>query len=155
MVLMVLALFMLWWHVKLNLPMFYDPALYARANNYPYGAVQYMKSKDLHGKLYNEYNWGGYLIWQYPQEKVFIDGRMAIWETPEIQIFSEFQTIMGNHRKTVTDLLDKWGIDLALVAPDRQINGILSLETDTWVQVYRDDQCVLWERRAKNLAESN
>lgn len=147
--LMVAAIFMGWWHVQLNLPMFFDKAVYASANNYPHGAIEYMKKKNLQGNMFNEYNWGGYLIWQYPEKKVFIDGRMAIWETPEVRIFDEFQDIMGSHRKTSLDLLDKWGIDLVLTAPSRPVNGTLSLATDDWIMLYRDDEAMLWQRIQK------
>ncbi len=29
--------------------------------------------------MFSEYGWGGYLIWKYPQKKVFMDGRMPSW----------------------------------------------------------------------------
>lgn len=144
------AIFMGWWHIQLNLPMFFDPNVYAAANNYPYGAVQYMKEKKLEGNMFNEYNWGGYLVWQFPEKKVFIDGRMAIWETPEVEIFNEFQDIMGAHRKTSLDLLDKWKVDLVLTAPTRPVNGTLSLATDEWILLFKDEEALLWQRIQKS-----
>lgn len=144
--LIVTAIFMAWWHIQLNLPMFFDKAVYAAANDYPYGAIQYMKEKNLPGNLFNEYNWGGYLIWQYPEKKVFIDGRMAIWETPKVRIFDEFQDLMGAHRQTSLDLLDKWKVDLVLTAPVRPVNGTLSLATDEWILLYQDEESMLWQR---------
>lgn len=45
---------------------------------YPCAAVNFLQSqpklKDFN--ILNEYNWGGYLIWQYPDKKLFIDGRL-------------------------------------------------------------------------------
>lgn len=47
-------------------------------NKYPCGAVNFFQLhpefRDLN--ILNEYNWGGYLIWQYPEKKLFIDGRL-------------------------------------------------------------------------------
>ncbi|MFA6981453.1 MAG: hypothetical protein WC243_00270 [Patescibacteria group bacterium] len=48
--------------------------------SYPYEAVQFIKSSPPEGNMFNNYAWGGYLIWQLPEYKTFIDGRMASWE---------------------------------------------------------------------------
>jgi hypothetical protein len=46
---------------------------------YPKKAVQFLKEQNLPGNIFNHYDWGGYLIWKYPEKKVFIDGRMPSW----------------------------------------------------------------------------
>lgn len=33
------------------------------------------------GRIFNTYEWGGYLIWSLPQFKIFVDGRMPSWDT--------------------------------------------------------------------------
>jgi hypothetical protein len=47
-------------------------------SKYPCSAVKFLKAesqyKDL--RIFNDYNWGGYLIWAYPEKKLFIDGRL-------------------------------------------------------------------------------
>lgn len=47
---------------------------------YPSQAVSYLKSKSINGEVFSSYGWGGYLIWKYPEKKVFIDGRMPSWK---------------------------------------------------------------------------
>jgi hypothetical protein len=51
---------------------------------YPQKAVTYLTAHPVSGQLFSDYGWGGYLIWNYPQKKVFIDGRMPSfrWEAP-------------------------------------------------------------------------
>jgi hypothetical protein len=46
---------------------------------YPVKAVEYLKSHQFSGNMFSDYAWGGYLIWKYPEKKVFIDGRMPSW----------------------------------------------------------------------------
>ncbi len=47
---------------------------------FPESAVRLMKRGHWPGKLYNDYVWGGYLIWElYPQRPVFIDGRAEVY----------------------------------------------------------------------------
>ena len=47
---------------------------WAVKNKYPYGAVSYIKKNPIEGNMLNDYSWGGYLIWQLPSHKTFIDG---------------------------------------------------------------------------------
>ncbi len=46
--------------------------------DYPCGAVQFLKHNPEYNqlRLFNSYAWGGYLIWVYPEKKLFIDGRL-------------------------------------------------------------------------------
>ena len=50
-----------------------------REANFPTGAVAYLKQHPCQGQLFNDYNYGGYLIWKLPGTKDFIDGRMPTW----------------------------------------------------------------------------
>lgn len=47
------------------------------AEELPVGAVEAIKQKGLSGRLFNDYDWGGYLIWSLRQP-VSIDGRAAL-----------------------------------------------------------------------------
>ncbi len=43
---------------------------------FPDDAVQFIKGKEMKGRFFNSYDWGGYLIWEfYPEPFVFTDGR--------------------------------------------------------------------------------
>ena len=43
-------------------------------------AVQFLIDNRLDQNLLTYYNWGGYLIWNYPEIKPSIDGRMHLWQ---------------------------------------------------------------------------
>jgi len=43
---------------------------------FPVQAAEFIHANSLKGNMYNNYDWGGYLIWRLgPERKVFIDGR--------------------------------------------------------------------------------
>ncbi|MFA6194568.1 MAG: hypothetical protein WC719_02365 [Patescibacteria group bacterium] len=46
--------------------------------DYPVGAVEYLKAHPQYDqmRLFNDYGWGGYLIWTLPGRQLFIDGRL-------------------------------------------------------------------------------
>lgn len=49
-------------------------------HEFPQAAVPLLKEGMWPGKLYNDYAWGGYLIWTlYPERPVFIDGRAEVY----------------------------------------------------------------------------
>lgn len=49
-----------------------------RRENYPVEAVEAIRAGGWPGPLYNDYNWGGYLIWALPEHKVSLDGRTPV-----------------------------------------------------------------------------
>ncbi|MBC8401855.1 MAG: hypothetical protein H8E14_10245 [Candidatus Marinimicrobia bacterium] len=58
----------------------------------PVKATRFLKANPITGKVYNSYNWGGYLIWElYPQKQVFIDGRAPAYPSKFIDIASQFR----------------------------------------------------------------
>jgi hypothetical protein len=46
--------------------------------DFPETAARYIEKQHLVGPLYNDYNWGGFLIWRLPQLRVAIDGRASV-----------------------------------------------------------------------------
>lgn len=44
------------------------------------GAAQFLVENKFRGEIMTFYNWGGFLIWNYPEVKPNIDGRMHLWE---------------------------------------------------------------------------
>jgi len=48
--------------------------------DFPVEIVDYMATNPPDGHLFNDYGWGGYLIWRlWPQTRVFIDGRADLY----------------------------------------------------------------------------
>lgn len=84
------------------------------SNQYPENAIVFLKSLPLSENLFNEYNWGGYLIWKLPERKVFIDGRMCCWRENGQFVFGDYIKIMGAQDGT-EELLKKYNIGIALL----------------------------------------
>ena len=98
---------------------------------YPAGAVSYLKTRnlDINSGLFNEYNWGGYLVWR--QIPVFIDGRMASWRTDDKNILADYIDIAGGDCKVIA----KYQIKLALIKKERQNPCFRDFK-----KIYEDDQ---------------
>ncbi len=48
------------------------------AQNFPVEAVKFVKANQLPGPLYNDFDWGGFLLWSLPRLPVTIDGRTNV-----------------------------------------------------------------------------
>jgi hypothetical protein len=46
---------------------------------YPLDAANYVKEQRLPGPLFNEYDWGGFLLWSLPSLPVVMDGRVNLY----------------------------------------------------------------------------
>lgn len=68
--------------------MFYEN--FTTPNIIPTKAVTFLKKHPFRGNLFSNYDWGGYLIWKYPDKKVFVDGRMPSWRW---NVWPESQTV--------------------------------------------------------------
>ena len=55
------------------------------ARVYPVGAVAYIHEHHLQGPIFNDFNWGGFLIYALPETPVTIDGRTSIHGAARIE----------------------------------------------------------------------
>ena len=134
-----------WDRYQLIAPFSRQPELFQSGGRYPYQAVQYIKEHQLAGKLFNEYNWGGYLIWQLPEKQVFIDGRMATWKTPTQDIFAEYNKISDVDAAT-GPILDKYDVGLVLIYNNRKSKGYFLGHAEQWKLLYQDDLAMIFQR---------
>ena len=127
------------------IPLSTNEALMGSQQNYPYAAAQYIKQEQLPGRMFNEYNWGGYLIWKLPEKKVFIDGRMAIWQTKTQNVFRDYLTI-SHAESGALELLDRYGVDLVLTYTGGSLGQYLPAHADNWQLVYQDKLASIFTR---------
>lgn len=62
-------------------------------DKYPVAAASFIKDNQLTERVFNEYDWGGFIDWQHPEIKVFIDGRMTGWRRGDIYILRDYLAI--------------------------------------------------------------
>ncbi len=106
--------------------------------NYPDKAIEFLKSENRDGNILSDYGWGGYLIWKYPEKKVFIDGRMPSWRWPpfaplELRKDLESENAMEDYIRIVKevdykDLFEKFNINYILVPTIRDLNTLEKLQ---------------------------
>lgn len=94
---------------------------------FPVKAVAYLHASPCRGRLFNDFNYGGYLIWKLPQEPVFIDGRMPSWRDPQGQKYLDKYFQVLNNAQAQRMVFNRYGIKCALLnkTTDRPMTGRL------------------------------
>lgn len=115
---------------------------------YPCQAVEFLKKQPEGGNIFNAYELGGFLIWQLPEHKVFVDGRMPAWETPSgkspYTIYLETLQTQPGWQET----LEEYKIDWLFIYPgtfmDLKIRDYPKVFG--WQEVYRDELAVIYKK---------
>jgi hypothetical protein len=107
---------------------------------YPAAAVEFLRAHPESGAIYNEYGWGGYLIWKlYPQREVYIDGRADVYGDAFME---EALGTMAGEREWRAPL-ERYGVRTVFIKPDAPLASLLRQDA-TWRSVYEDQQAVIF-----------
>jgi hypothetical protein len=113
------------------------------AKDYPVAAIQYMRQHSQPSPMFNDYGYGGYLIWQLgPEQKVFIDGRADMYEYSGV--FQDYAHI-ANLERDALSVLGKYGIQSCLIKRKSALATLLAASPD-WKQAYADDNSAIFVR---------
>ncbi|MCC6446126.1 MAG: hypothetical protein IT210_22070 [Armatimonadetes bacterium] len=118
-----------------------------RRSAFPEAACRFIEARRLEGPMYNEYKWGGYLIWRfYPRRKVFMDGRAEVYFGPA---FDAYYRIHNTHPGW-QQALDRYGVRFALVDVKGGLYKALSASRN-WRSAYQDTIAAVFVRREKAI----
>ncbi len=102
----------------------------------PYGAVKFLKEHKIKGNLYNNYAWGGFIMWNaYPDLKVFIDGRIDVYGE---KIGNDYVKIGWG--LNWAKMLENYGVTIILVSSYKVPNSINFGQDKNWRLIYFDKE---------------
>jgi hypothetical protein len=123
------------------------PAEYFKATSYPIEAVEWIRDhREQTGQcLYNDYGYGGFLLWWMPGTKIFIDGRMPAWRSGGRAILRDYMTLTGEDPDL--SILAKYSVDWALVKKGTPLEEGLARQA-VWNRVYDDRKTAIYRLKA-------
>jgi hypothetical protein len=112
------------------------------AKTFPVKAAEFITEKGYAGPLYNDFNWGGYLIWALPQLPVAIDGRTNLHGDERNEHF-------GDVWAAIPDAADDEELLRAgvIISPKNSPRATLLLRDARFEQVYSDDLARVFVRK--------
>jgi hypothetical protein len=124
-----------------------SPDVYLEQTEYPIEAVRWIRShrQDVGTRLYNDYGYGGFLLWHFPGEKIFIDGRMPAWRIGDRRIFQDYADLNREDAPRLA-VLDRYAVDWGLLQRGSAL--ALALEAHhAWERIYADAKVVIVRRK--------
>jgi hypothetical protein len=116
---------------------------------FPAAAVAKARNERLHGHLYTEFTWGGYIVYAWPEQKIFIDGGTDFFGEDIFRQYSRIRHLMPGWR----ELLDRWDISLMLLNRNSELAHELA-RNGRWRLWYCDALAVLFRRSEGSSAAS-
>jgi hypothetical protein len=127
---------------------------------FPRQAAEFLQSNQIKARMFNSYEYGGYLIWSlWPQMQTFIDGR-ALNES----VYRDYQKILypsggsaEESRRHRDELLDQYGVEIVIMGGFEYVTGVIypvvlglaDPKNQAWSLVYEDAQAVVFARNSE------
>ena len=112
-------------------------------NEYPIAALKYLREHNVTGRVFHPAEFGGFIEWNAPEMKSFVDGRTVFVENGTFDDCFSALTIREPFK-----VLDKYRIDYVLLEPTWPLTYLLQ-HSQSWRAVYSDNVAVLFERIIK------
>lgn len=108
-------------------------------------SAEFLKNQKYQGKMLTFYNWGGWLIWKYPEVKPSIDGRMHLWR--DSQGYSAFEVYYPFEQNWKDINMSDY--EIVYMTPKKPMyRKILELVNDgKWEIAYKDDNAAVFVRK--------
>ncbi len=107
-------------------------------------SAEFLKNYKYEGKLMTFYNWGGWLIANYPQIKTSIDGRMHLWKDASgYSAFLDYYPYEQNRKD-----IDQSDYNVVFMTPGKPVHKRLMelVKMGKWKIVYSDSRATIFVR---------
>jgi hypothetical protein len=111
------------------------------ATIFPVAAVQWAKNERIEGRLFAEFNWGGYVFQAWPTQRVFVESQQFYSEDLWLAYLRIASTKPGWR-----DELDRWNVTVVLFPVDTPLVRKLAADPH-WELLYQDHVSGLLVRR--------
>jgi hypothetical protein len=112
---------------------------------FPARAIAFLETHAQSARIFNHYDWGGYLIWRlYPSTRVFIDGRADVYGQQLLDEFAETYQLKDNWQQN----LRRWNIGTVFV-PSASALAIGLQNSPGWTVSYKDAQAIVLNAPAR------
>ena len=88
-----------------------------------------IKQDGCNKNIFNSYNYGGFLIYELPEHKYYIDGRMPSWRSGRDSYFNNYEKMLKD-KSYRNEQFDRYNINCVIISYDKKIDS--ELKQDGW-----------------------
>jgi hypothetical protein len=111
---------------------------------YPAKAVVYLRSAPAGIPMMNDFNWGGYLLWNAPEIPVFVDTRADVYEQQGVLVDYFDATKLARP----SEVLDKYRVGRVAFPAKEPLVALLRQSPD-WKVEYEDETAIVLMRKSR------
>ncbi|MDX1991725.1 MAG: hypothetical protein SF029_05025 [bacterium] len=111
----------------------------AQARFLPIAAADHIREENLTGRMFNSYNWGGYLMFALPDLPVYVDGRTDLYKDEFLLRYIDTAVGARGWRETLAED----GIEMVVIEAQSGLADVLRDEPG-WRLDYEDDLAVIF-----------
>ncbi len=150
--------------LSINIKIIKDPFTYY-CKEYPCQALEFLKGQTEinNARIFNSYGWGGYLIHQWPEKKIFIDGRL-----PQVKInnhsYLEEYLLFFKDEQIIREKIKEYQLELFIIEKpkikktkwlDKKIakptknnkNELIYFLENNFEKIYEDDIALIYFKK--------
>jgi len=110
---------------------------------FPVQAVDWLEDHPQQGNMFNEFNWGGYLLYRtWPEQLVFVDSQTDFYGEPLMRNYEKIITTQGDWQ----NLLDEYEVAWVIIPAKAPLTTML-IGSDDWELLYRDEIAVIFKHK--------
>jgi hypothetical protein len=117
------------------------------ASVFPVSAVRAAQAAHLDGRIFAELTWGGYILFAWPQQRVFIDGGTDFYGSAVMRDHDRVLHLEAGWR----DILQQWRVNSVLTDSHSRLARELA-RTPGWIVWYCDSVAVIMRRDPNAIA---
>jgi hypothetical protein len=114
---------------------------------FPVAAVAAAREAGLAGNMFNYFTWGGYILWAWPEQRIYIDGMTDFLGNEVLQSYSKVYWLEPDWEDELRD----HDVSFAIFPTGSRVTYALR-ETSGWHTWYEDDVATILTRDARTPA---
>jgi hypothetical protein len=108
---------------------------------FPVAAVRAARAASLEGRIFADFTWGGYILFAWPQQRVFIDGGTDFYGSAVMRDYDRIAKLEPGWR----DTMSRWRLDAVLTDSHSKLAREL-VRTPGWALWYCDSVAIVARR---------
>lgn len=109
----------------------------------PVKVSKFLRENPPEGKMFNSYNWGGYLMFAAPEVPVYVDGRTDLYDDQFLRDYLKIALVREGWEET----LEQQNIDFVVIEENGVLAQMLRRQPEKWDIRYEDDQAIVFVRK--------